>query len=328
MSFTLNNLGYVVGGFDGTSYYNDVWQFDPILNNWTQLDTFLGAKRALGVAFATSNYGYAGNGWNGSGANGNPVYFLNDFFKYDPVANIWSAIPSLPTPNGLGRKFAVAFGIGAPYNIGGVLGGTDQQFVYKDFYVWNEANNTWTTEPYPGPKRSGSVAWVYQNRAYVVTGVGDNSLNLSDFSMYDPSRPIGYRWTDSLKRIFGVTDQSYDAGYRVQRTNAVAFTGLDNGVPKGFVALGSNGSSLADCWEYDYAMDLWTEKSNFPGVARVGAIAMTLNTPNPVTKVLEPHGYVGLGGQSLSVGPGGTVFSDFTEFFPDLPFNSDDYFQQ
>ena len=323
VSFTLNNLGYVATGFDGFNYYNDMWQYDPIGNTWVELDTFPGAKRALAVAFATSNYGYVGCGWNGRDG-----VLLNDFYKFSPNGNVWSTISNVPIPNNGGREESVAFGIGAPYNIGGVLGGTDGQFVYKDFYLWDEMANSWTAGDYPGPKRVGSVSWVYNNKAYIVTGNGNNDQNLSDFWLYDPSRPVVNRWSDTLRRIFGITDQSYDAGYRVQRTNAVAFTGVDNGVPKAYVALGSNGSSLADCWEYDYAQDLWTQKNNFPGVARVGAIAMTLSTPNSVTGVMEPHGYIGLGGPSLQVGAGGTLFSDFTEFYPDLAFNPDSYYQQ
>ena len=321
VAFTLNNLGYVAAGFDGTDYYNDLWSFDPIQNTWVDLDTFPGAQRALAVAFATSKYGYAGDGWNGA-------VCLNDFYKFDPNGNVWTQIPSVPTPSNLGRKMAVAFGFGDPYDIGGVLGGTDGHFVYKDFYLWNEHANTWTISDYPGPKRMAAVSWVYQNKAYIVTGEGDNYLNLSDFWFYDPSKSGDSVWNNSLRRIFGETDQSYDAGYHIQRINAVAFTGQDNGVDKAYVALGSNGTSLADCWEYDYKMDLWTQKNNFPGVARVGAIAMTLNTPNPTTQVMQPHGYLGLGGQSLDVGPTGVFFSDFTEFYPDLPFNPDSYYEQ
>lgn len=330
VSFTLNNLGYVATGFDGTDYYNDMWSYDPMANSWAELDSFPGPKRALAVAFATSKYGYVGYGWNGSGVeiSGAVLYYLNDFYKFDPNGNVWSAIPSVPTPNGLGRQEAVAFGIGAPYNIGGVLGGIAQSVKYKDFYLWDEGTNSWTAGDYPGPKRVGSVSWVHNNKAYIVTGTGDNDQNLSDFWTYDPSKGRDSAWGDSVRRIFGITDQSYDAGYHIQRTNAVAFTGVNNGVPKAYVALGSNGPGLADCWEYDYTQDLWTQKNNFPGVARVGAIAMTLSTPNSVTGVMEPHGYIGLGGPSLQVGAGGTLFSDFTEFYPDLAFNPDSYYQQ
>jgi N-acetylneuraminic acid mutarotase len=321
VSFVLNNLGYVATGFDGTNYLNDMWCFDPSIQSWVALDTLPGPGRSLGVAFATSKYGYVGTGWNGSEED-----FFNDFYKFDPVANSWSTIPSIKTSSNGGFDQAMAFGIGAPYNIGGVVGGTIGSSTYKDFYVWKEDSGAWVTEPFPGPKWYGAVTWVYQNKAYVVTGSGSNGLAVSDFYFYDPSKPLGTRWSDSLRRIFGVTDQSYDAGYHVQRTNAVAFLGESNGIPKAYVTLGSNNSSVADCWEYDFAKDVWSMKQAFPGAARVGAIAMTLNTTDPSTHTTEPHGFIGLGSQSLSAAqPGSIYYSDITEFYPDLPYNSSDY---
>ncbi|TDW97507.1 Kelch repeat-containing protein [Dinghuibacter silviterrae] len=330
VAFTLNNLGYVATGFDGSNYLNDVWYYDPNLDYWTSVDTLPSIGRALGVAFATSKFGYVGLGFNGTD-NGTGTYFPTDFFKFDPSSNNWTPIPSPKLTNNGGVKTAVAFGIGAPYNIGGVLGGIDGNDNYhKEFYVWKEDSGGWVTEPFPGPKWAGAASWVYQNKGYVVTGTGDNQLNVSDFWFYDPSRPLGHRWSDSLRRIFGITDQSYDAGYRVQRTNAVAFTGVSNGIPKAYVTLGSNGPSQTDCWEYDFATDQWSVKSSFPGAGRVGAIAMTLNIKDPTTNTLVPHGYIGLGGQSLQNNGAGTgvFYSDITEFLPDLPFNPDDYNNQ
>jgi N-acetylneuraminic acid mutarotase len=335
VAFTVNNIGYVSTGFDGIFYYNDLWAYDPGQNSWTQIDTFPGSKRALGVAFATSNFGYVGAGWNGSGVNGTGLFYLNDFFRYDPNGNTWTQIPNMPTPNNSGRKFATAFGFGAPYNLGGVIGGYDGQYLYNDFYRYDEASNTWFADNnYPGPKRQGAVSWVYDDghgpAAYLITGTGDNGINLSDFWRYRPGKTTGSKWDDSLRRIQGVTDQSYDAGYRIARTDAVAFQGMNGTVNKAYITFGSNGGPLIDCWEYDYPTDLWTQKDNFPpGGGRVGAVSMTLMSAGPgVGAALRPSGYVGLGGTSLSAGVGGTFYSDWTEFFPDLPYNQDDYYVQ
>lgn len=320
VAFTLNNEGYVGTGFDGINYYNDFWKYDPVGNAWTEIDSIPGPPRSLGVAFATDNNGYTGLGWNGTGLpiNGTPTYYLNDFYQYNPNSG-WKQIASMPTPSGAGRKFATAFGIGGGVNIGGVLGGFDGQFVYKDYYEWNETNGTWTAaNTYPGPKREGATAFVHDGKAYIVTGLGDNGIALTDFWRYNPAKTSGSKWDDSLRRIAGVTDQSYDAGYRIQRTNSVSFVMNNNGIPKAYVTLGSYNGNLSDCWEYDFATDLWTEKNKFPGIARVGAVGLAING----------KGYIGLGGSSIAAGSGGQFFSDWTQFFPNLPYNQDDYYQQ
>ena len=322
VAFTVGDTGYVSTGFDGQFYYNDLWAYDTADNAWMARDTFPGPKRALGVAFATSDFGYVGAGWNGSGVNGTQVFYLNDFYKYDPKSNSWVQIPNMPIPASQtqGRKFAVAFGIGSTYNIGGVLGGTDGQYVYNDFYRWDEAAGSWSADnDYPGPKRQGAVSWVYNNVAYIITGTGDNNTNLTDFWRYTPATASGSKWDQKLRRIAGVTDQSYDAGYRIVRTNAVAWQQNNSGIPKAYITFGSNGGSLVDCWEYDFATDLWTEKNNFPpGGGRVGAVALNV----------DGMGFVGLGGTSLSSGVGGQYYSDWTAFYPNLPYNQDDYYAQ
>jgi N-acetylneuraminic acid mutarotase len=57
---------------------------------------------------------------------------------------------------------------------------------------------------------------------------------------------------------------------------------------KGYVALGRSGvrsGALKDCWEFNPDSNKWSQKANFPGVARVKAIAV----------VLDGLAYVGLG---------------------------------
>jgi len=316
VAFSIGNVGYVGTGFNGLYYYNDFWAFDPTQNQWTEVDTLPGQARAFAVGFATAKYGYCGTGYNGINVfPGTGTNWANDFYKFDPTASTqWSQITNIPIPNNAGRSQATAFGLAT--GIGGVLGGTDGQYNYKDFYQWDETTGVWTYGSYPGPKRVAAVSFVYQNRAYIVTGTGDNSLTLNDFWRYDPTATP--QWVSGaayqLRPIGGITDQSYDAGYHIVRSNAVAFTMNNNGIPKAYVALGANGAALADCWEYDFGSDTWTQKQNFPGGARQLAIGLTIND----------SGYLGLGTSGSSPTPMSS-FDDFTQFYPNLPYNQDDY---
>lgn len=319
VAFALGGQAYVATGFDGISYYNDVWVYNPQNDTWQEIDTIPGQARAFGVAFATANYGYVGAGYNGKGGNtGNGAYYYSDFYQYDTVTKAWTQIASCPFPNGTGREWSTAFGIPA-YNMGGVLGGSDGQYIYKDFYTWTESGTggagAWAVgNDFKGPARTGAVAWVYQNKAYVVTGLGINSVNTTDFSYFDPTQPVGTRWNSSLRPIGGITDQSYDAGYTIERGYGVAWNGINQGISKGYLTWGQNGGNLTSCWEYDYPTDLWSIKTPFPmGLGRVGGVAVSINDT----------GYVGLGGTTFN--GGGTYFSDWTEFYPSLTYNPDDY---
>jgi N-acetylneuraminic acid mutarotase len=321
VGFSLNGLGYIGTGYDGRYYYNDFWVYNPTLNTWTEIDTIPGQQRAFGVGFATANYGYAGTGYNGEFGftNNSGSLYANDFYQYNPATNTWVQIANIPTPFNDGREFSVAFGIPGS-NMGGVLGGYDGQFTYADFYTWQESGagaGTWVAaNDYPGEPRQGSVSFVHNNLAYIVTGTGTSNQTVQTFFSYDPTQPAGSRWNSSLRRIAGVTNESYDAGYSIVRTEGVAFTMNNQGIPKGYVTFGSNGGNLTSCWEYDFATDLWTIKTPFPqGAGRVGGVGLSINDT----------GYVGLGGSTVN--GGGTYYQDWTQFYPALPYNPDDYYQ-
>ena len=36
--FAINGKGYLVGGH-GTGYFNDCWQYDPVLDSWSEMDS-------------------------------------------------------------------------------------------------------------------------------------------------------------------------------------------------------------------------------------------------------------------------------------------------
>jgi hypothetical protein len=315
VAFVLNGLAYVGCGFDGKTYYNDMYTYDPKLDIWQEIDTIPGQPRENGVAFATTSYGYVGAGYNGmtpSNINGSQWY--NDFYQYNPATQSWVAIPVCPFPNNEGRQYAVGFGI-PKYNIGEVIGGWDGDYLYKDNYTWVESGlgaGTWSKDnDFKGVAREGAVSWVYNDKAYVVTGIG-NTVNTTDFWVYDYSQPLGYRWT-SNRPIGGVTDQSYDAGYTIERAYGVAWAGINQGVPKGYVTWGQNGGNLTSTWEYDYPTDLWSIKTPFPqGLGRIGGVAVSINDT----------GYLGLGASSIAAG---VSYSDWTQFYPSLPYNPDDY---
>lgn len=136
VGFSIGNKGYIGTGVDtnGTYgvYYRDFWEYDPISDTWAQKSDFGGIERINAVAFAISNKGYVGTGWDSNGT------YLNDFWEYNPITNGWLQIDSLPSNP---RFDAVGFNIG---NKGYVGTGHAGSFLAKDF--WEYGPNTTSVE--------------------------------------------------------------------------------------------------------------------------------------------------------------------------------------
>ena len=127
-----------------------------------------------------------------------------------------------------------------------------------------------------------------------------------------------------LRDIYNTSPSTYDDGYtNIIRRNAAAFTIL--GQPdgdKGYITLGSNnGSDVTFTWEYDFASDLWTEKTPYEGTARTGAVGFSLigNVP-AIAGAASSRGFI-----STGLNQGSTAgFSDCEEFFPNQTYNQYD----
>jgi uncharacterized delta-60 repeat protein len=91
--FTLNGKAYVIGGIDAFgTYKNDVWEYDPQIDSWTQKSNFPGAARHSATAASVFGIGYFGTGWSFNNNN------LKDWWSYDSNADSWTQQASLTTP--------------------------------------------------------------------------------------------------------------------------------------------------------------------------------------------------------------------------------------
>jgi N-acetylneuraminic acid mutarotase len=237
--FAVGTKGYISTGYSNTlavgNYLpvKDTWEFDPATNSWLKKADFPGNARYHAVAFALGNFGYVGTGTTGSNTN------FADFYKFTPGAagslGSWTAADGLKDK----RSAAVAFVIkDSAYVVTGSSTGTTpitRMYVYdanKD--QWNErwqitnATDGSFDDDYTTIVRSGAVAFVIKNKAYVATGTANNTWE------YDP---ITGHWTE--KTTFDGTSRSGAVGFSVK--------------DRGFVGLGgqSTSSLLDDLREFD-----------------------------------------------------------------------------
>ena len=75
-AFSLNGLGYIGAGDNGTALKKDFWSWDPATNLWTAIANFAGASRSDMIGFSIGSKAYAGNG-NTCGA----TCYTNDWYE-------------------------------------------------------------------------------------------------------------------------------------------------------------------------------------------------------------------------------------------------------
>lgn len=81
-AFSINNMGYLIGGASAYDVYynllNDLWTYNPNSDSWTRLEDFPGEPRAGATVFVIGDKAYFGTGL------GNPSGLLKDFWEFDP----------------------------------------------------------------------------------------------------------------------------------------------------------------------------------------------------------------------------------------------------
>ena len=87
ISFAINNKGYV--SQNGISFY----EYNPSLDTWTQKEDYPGMNTSGKASFMINGYGYAGMG---GGYYGDEFWKPYEFFRYDPLLNKWTQVPSAP----------------------------------------------------------------------------------------------------------------------------------------------------------------------------------------------------------------------------------------
>ncbi len=159
---------------------------------------------------------------------------------------------------GLPRSNAVSFVVNNYVYVGtGYNDDADSEYM-NDFWKYDPANDSWVkVADFPGAGRSGAVAFVIGNKAYVGTGYNGKD-RLKDFWEFDPA---ANSWT--RKADFGGT----------ARYGCVSFAIGNNG----YIGTGYDGNDNRDFWIYDPATDQWSQTVSIGGSKRKNATAFVLD---------------------------------------------------
>ena len=247
-SWVLNNKLYLFGGYAG-GRLNDLWEYDPSINQWRWLNGVSAVNVAptygtIGVADPSNNpggretmhpWGYNGKlylfGGGKSGVSGDEA--LSDIWEYDPVTNLWRWIKGPNTTNVNG--------------------------IYGTKGVADVANN-------PGGRYYG-YGGIINDKFYMFGGFGFGVAGgygqLNDLWEFDMTTN-NWRWLTGINTTDGLGIYGTLQTYSLTNTPSArrAFTGaIGNGTLYVFGGFGNSqtpgGGQLNDLWEYDPSINQW-----------------------------------------------------------------------
>jgi N-acetylneuraminic acid mutarotase len=293
VSFVIGDYVYVGTGYDGKDCLKNFYKYS-LKTGWEKIAEFPGKERKEAVAFVVNGKGYVGTGVDDDDNR------LKDFWEYTPGTNTWTKVAN-EFPGGA-RQGAIAFTINNVAYIGtgyGFLENDDRNNL-KDFYKFE--NGTWTSTSYPGEKARNATAFVIKNKAYVVSG--KKNLELEYVWEFDPAKVSANSDGWTRKKDLDDDNNWEDA----KRSQAISFVISD----KAYIATGINGTLSREVWEYNPAVDDWTEMTSLERevASRVDAVAFTINN----------RGFFTTG----TVSGSGTYYDDTWEFNPLMDEDEDD----
>jgi N-acetylneuraminic acid mutarotase len=279
--FSLNGKGYIGAGMDfGLSYaYQDLWEYNPTTNAWTQKADFGGGPTWDNATFVINQKGYVVTGGSTSAIN------IDDTWEYNPTTNVWTQKADF---GGVARIGAVGFSIGAKGYVGT---GNDlinnNGVLLQDFWEYNPITNAWIQKAnFGGGLRTRAADFSIGTRGYVGLGLhyasGSGLQFYQDLWEYNPTTNV---WTQ--KANFP----------GLPRRNAVSFS-IGN---KGYLGTGSNElmQLFQDFWEYNPITNTWIQKANYGGgnldfatgfsIGSRGYIGTGVPSPGITTKIFYEY---------------------------------------
>lgn len=179
-AFASGDKGYVIGGYDGTTFYSkETWEYDAARDTaWMEKTSFPLAGRRWATAFSIDGSGFVGMGYNYS------QEYFSDFWKYDVTTNAWTQVADY---QGNKRGYASSFVINDYAFVGTGFDGA----LKGDFYMYDYANNSWSAiAAFGGMPTSGSAGFSVNGKGYVFGGVDTLGFK-SELWEYTPDNSLG-----------------------------------------------------------------------------------------------------------------------------------------
>lgn len=167
----LDNLIYVIGGFDGTEYFNTVRVFNPVTKLWTEVAP-MHTKRCYVSVATLGGCIYAMGGFDGH-------LRQNSAEKYIQTSNQWTFISAMNRK----RSDASAASLNDKLYI---CGGYNGQECLDSAECYDSETNVWTLITPMRSHRSGVKVIGYRNNIYALGGF-NGAIRLNTGERYNPA---------------------------------------------------------------------------------------------------------------------------------------------
>jgi Kelch motif len=216
------------------SVVNNSWSHDSALPTAAVARSYLGSGVANGKHYAI-----------GGEAFGQPVQIFATVEQYDPVANTWTTMTSMPTARaGLG----VASWNNLIYAIGGRNGATDGQgTIFNALERFDPVSNSWTTlSAMPTAVSDISATVAYNNKIYVFGGATGFNATTSTVTVVN------------VLQIYDIANNTWTSGTPMPTARAAALAGVFGTHIVVFGGIDANAANLGVSEIYDPAADQWS----------------------------------------------------------------------
>ncbi len=247
--FSLNSMGYLVGGESNSGYSDAFYQYDPASDAWTSLPDFPGEPRGYTIGDTWNGEAWFGFGQSSDGA-------LNDLWMFNPETGTWTEKASCPCsprthPAFVAEAGKVFVGLG-----GGPNGDTN------DWWEYDMATDSWSEKPdFPASQRHHPYQFGIDGEVFV--GFGHHSADIfNEWYKYEPETEV---WTEMAT----LPDQGRVAGSQLSH----------NGMGYALSGDGDNHSSMdtGELWQYDPQSDSWNQWPPHPGMSRWAPASFIIN---------------------------------------------------
>jgi Secretion system C-terminal sorting domain/Kelch motif len=254
-------LGHYNSGPNGNVVKADIWEYDPGTDSWTQKADYGFGGTYGATAFTIGQYAYVGA----------HVYAGDQFYKFDPIANVWTLIATAPIGGSETSSFAIdEYGYVLHFNnvlrydsnadswldLGPCPAGVsswsttfsieDKGYVLTQgmLYEYKPFSNSWALRaPFPGEAQGGSASFSINGKGYVFGGyiqfLSPTSRQIWEFD------PLTNSW--SQHQDLPGASRRFSAGFSIAN--------------KGYIGTGTNGTNMKDLWEFDPLLSSVEENS-------------------------------------------------------------------
>lgn len=173
--FSYNNLGFVFGGINGSSYLNDLWMYDTATGNWQNKASLPGLGRMGMCNFVINDTAYIIGGRTAIASA------ISEIWAYSIIYDTWTFKGSLP----FGERWRAS--ATAANSKGYLIFGKDLANNYRrELYEFNPISNLWILiSNFPNAGRVYSTLQSYNNVLIVVAGLDSNSYSYRDLWRFD-----------------------------------------------------------------------------------------------------------------------------------------------